>query len=267
MIYMTDEYQATETLFGWPMTHTRILWANVLADAVFTAGAVREGFEAVRARSADTVSWWWPTAAATLTATLPAAREIDCIAVAAHTLGSTGARLTASVRVGGTWRVVHADIAPADDEPIMLAFELVAVDAIRLAVTGPAMMGVIYAGKMLVMPQPAYNSLPPLALIRSTSYETNKSVTGQFMGRSVESTSRPFEVNWSHLKEAWVREHFAPFILAAREAPFFIALRPGRYPTDVGYALTSGDIVPERMGIKDYMQVQINAEAHAGPQG
>ncbi len=266
MIYMTDEYQADETVLGWPLTHSRILWDNLLEDAAFSAGAVREGFEAPRAQSPDTVSWWWPTAAGVLTGVMPAAREIDCCAIAAHTIGSAGVSVTISARVAGIWRVVQ-QASPLDDEPMMLAFRAVTADAMRVAITGPAMVGVIYAGKLMVMPQPAYTALPPLALIRSTSYQTSKSVTGQFMGRSVESTSRPFEVNWSHLKEAWVREHFVPFILAAREAPFFIALRPGRYPTDVGYALTSGDIVPERMGVKDYMQVQINAEAHAGPEG
>ena len=263
---MTDEYQADETVLGWPLTHSRILWDNLLEDAAFSAGAVREGFEAPRAQSPDTVSWWWPTAANALTATMPVVREIDCVGIAAHTLGSSGVQLRVEARIAGVLVTVVSTFAPQDDEPLMLAFRAVQADAIRVVVSGPTMVGVIYAGKLMVMPQPAYTALPPLALTRSSSYQTNKSVTGQFMGRSVESTSRPFEASWSHLKEAWVREQFDPFMRAAREAPFFIALRPFRYPTDVGYALTSGDITTERMGVKDYLQVQMQAEAHAGPE-
>src|SRR5690606_28537086 len=126
-------------LFDWPLTHSRILWDNALAAATFSAGSVREGFEAVRARSSDTVTWWWPTAAATLTAAMPVARKINCISIAAHTIGSTGRSLSVAARVGGVWKVMHPDILPTDDEPIMVAFETVEADAIRVTVSGPAL--------------------------------------------------------------------------------------------------------------------------------
>lgn len=266
MIYMTDEYAADAAVFGYPTTHSRILWDNVLSAATFAATSEKEGFEAERAQTPDTVSWWWPAAAGTLTATLPSPAEIDGIAIAAHTCGSSGVTVTVSGLIDGDWVQLHDPISPDDDEPIMVAFRLAEVDAVRVALSAPARIGVFHAGAMLEMPQPAYNSLPPLALIRSTTYETNKSQTGQFMGRSVASSSRPFEASWSHLTEAWVRDEFLPFALAARNAPFFIALRPAGYPTDVGYVLTSDDTAPSRMGIRDYLQLSLKGEAHVGPE-
>lgn len=262
MIYATERYVVAA---AWPLTHSRILWDNVLAEATFSATSEQEGFEAERAQAPDTVSWWWPVVAGSLDATLPAAAEIDGIGIAAHTIGSIGATVTLSGYVDGDWVQLHDPITPPDDEPIIVAFEMAEVEAVRLTLSAPARIGVLYAGAMLEMPQPAYNSLPPLALIRSTTYETNKSQTGQFMGRSVASSSRPFEATWSHLPETWVRCQFQPFALAARTAPFFVALRPAGYPTDVGYVLTADDPAPSRMGIVDLLQVSIKGEAHVGP--
>lgn len=262
MIHLTDGYEAAAAM---PLTHSRILWDNLLVTATFSATSEREGFEADRAQTPDTVSWWWPEVAGSLTATLAAAAGIDGIAIAAHSIGSSGATVTISGHVDGDWVQLHDPISPADDEPIMVAFEAAEVEAVRIALSAPARVGVLYAGAMLEMPQPAYNSLPPLALIRSTTYETNKSQTGQFMGRSISSSSRPFEASWSHLTEAWVRGVFLPFALAARKTPFFIALRPAGYPTDVGYVLTSDDTAPARIGVRDFLQVALKGEAHVGP--
>ncbi|VDC31428.1 hypothetical protein [Pseudogemmobacter humi] len=264
MIWMTEGYQAKAAVFSQPLTHARILWDNVLAGAVFSATSEREGFEAARAQSADTVSWWWPAVAGTLTATF-AAVDIDGIGIAAHTLGSAGVTVTAEARIGGVWTALHDPISPKDDAPIMIAFEKVTADAVRIFLSSPARVGVLCAGAMLEMPRPGYTQLPPLALMRATTYETNKSQTGQFMGRSIVSTSRPFQATWDHLPEDWMRNSFDRFARAAREVPFFVALRPARFPSDVGYVLTSQDVIPERMGMVDLMSVTIVGEAHAEP--
>ncbi|WP_395543280.1 hypothetical protein [Neotabrizicola sp. sgz301269] len=264
MIYMTDQFRSDERVFRRPLTLSRILWDNLLLSGSFSATSEDEGFEAERAQSMDTVSWWRPAAGATLTATFTAA-EIDCVAIAAHSIGSEGVTATVQVYTGGSWVNAHDPISPETDTALMVAFRPVTATGVRVTLSGQALIGVLAAGKMLVMPQPAYSEIPALDLVRSTTFETNKSVTGQIMGRSITSTSRPFQATWAHIAEDWTRKNFLPFMLSARELPFFAALRPEGYPDDVGYVLTSRDIVPERMGIKNLMRVQVQGEAHVGP--
>lgn len=265
MIYMTPEYML-DASSDRPIKRARILWDNVLAGATFTATSARDGFAASNARARDTASWWWPVGAGTITMTLPAAAAIDCVGIAAHTLGTDNAGATVQGLIGGVWTTLHPEIEPDDNEAIMVMFRRVTVTAVRITLDASARIGVVYAGPELVMPQMVYSAAPALNLTLATSYETNKSQTGQFLGRSIIANARPFNPTWTHLAEPWVRSDFLPFILAARRDPFFCALRPYGCPEDVGYVWTASDIVPQRMGLKNYMQVQISGEAHAGPE-
>lgn len=264
MIYWSGAYEATAALSATDMRHARILWDNRLANAAFASADERDGFEAVNARAADTASWWWPEAGATLTMTLSAAAYIDCIGIAAHTLGSAGATITAQVQVAGSWQTVYPSITPADDEAVMIMFQEVLATAVRITLSASARVGVVYAGRAMVMPQMVYGESTPLNVTLATEYQTNQSQTGQFLGRSIVANSRPVDVTWTHLREAWVREALLPFIFAARRAPFFAALRPQTQPEDVGYIWTSSDIKPQRMKLRDFMQVQISGTTHMG---
>lgn len=290
MIYWTDSY---EVATAYPMSHARILWDNRLADATFAADSEAEGFEAINARAADTASWWMPDSAGggVLTMTFAAETTIDCIGIAAHSLGSDGATISVEVEVGGSWiaypnafsgvltigdaividgsgaaYVIYEGqtISPPDDEALMILFAPVAATAVRITLSASARIGVVYAGTALVMPQMVYGEATPLNVTLATEYQTNQSQTGQFLGRSIVANSRPVSVTWTHLREAWVRETLLPFILAARRGPFFAALRPQTQPEDVGYVWTGSDIRPERMKLRDFMQVQISGTAHMG---
>lgn len=264
MIYWSGAYEATAAISRADMRHARILWDNRLADATFASPDERDGFAAINARATDTASWWWPAAGATLTMTLAEAAYIDCIAIAAHTLGSAGASITVQAQVGGEWQAVYPTIAPADDEAVMILFQEVLATAVRITLSASARIGVVYAGLALVMPQMVYGDATPLHVTLDTEYRTNQSQTGQFLGRSIVANSRPVDVTWTHLHEAWVREALLPFILAARRAPFFAALRPKTQPEDVGYIWTGSDIKPQRMRLRDFMQVQVSGTAHMG---
>ena len=266
MIYRTDGYMI-DALNRGQQNNAVILWDNKLATAVFTGTGEREGFEATNAQAIDTASWWWPLGGNTLTMTFAAPTEINAVGIAAHTLGSDGVPMRLEALIDDVWTVLYPQFTPADDEAIMIMFRSVTVPAIRIRlISAAARIGVVYAGLEMVMPQRVYASAPPLNLVLSTSFETNKSQTGQFVGRSIIANARPFDTTWTHLTETWVRSDFLPFILAARRDPFFVALRPDRYPDDVGYVWTARDIVPQRMGIKNFLQVQVAGEAHAGPE-
>ena len=143
MIYWSGAYGATAELSATDMRHARILWDNQLADATFASADERDGFEAVNARATDTASWWWPEAGATLTMTLAAAAYIDCIGIAAHTIGGAGATITAQVQVAGSWQTVYPAITPADDEAVMILFQEVLATAVRITLSASARVGVV----------------------------------------------------------------------------------------------------------------------------
>lgn len=265
MIYMSADFIAAAGVTRQPLDHSRILWRNLASSAEFTATSSAEGFEAVRARTDDTYSWWMPTAPGALEIDFGAAVTVDCIALAGHTLGTEGATLTVEGWDGADWVEVIDPISPEDDEAIMIAIDGYTGTAIRLSLDVVARIATVQAGQMLEMQRPEYSNVPALMLVLSTEYATNRSVRGTPLGRSIQSSSRPIQPRWRNLEEDWVRENFAPFAKAARVSPFFLALRPGSQPEDVGYVWTSADINPERMGVRTLMQVQIACEALAGP--
>jgi hypothetical protein len=90
----------------------------------------------------------------------------------------------------------------------------------------------------------------------------NKSERGQWLGRSIIRGGSAGSWSWRHLKADWYRTYFDPFVESARTQPFFIAWRPETYPV-AAYCWTEGDITPSNMGVKDFMQVTLEAEGLA----
>jgi hypothetical protein len=51
-----------------------------------------------------------------------------------------------------------------------------------------------------------------------------------------------------------------PFIIAAKEIPFFFAWRPGSYPTEAGYVWLTDDPEPANQLANGMMQISLNVE-------
>ena len=83
---------------------------------------------------------------------------------------------------------------------------------------------------------------------------------GQWLGRSIIRKGVTTSYQWRHLKAAWYRQYFDPFVKSARTTPFFIAWRPETYPNEVAYAWAKSDIRPSNMGIRDFMEVTLSVE-------
>lgn len=240
------------------LKNSRILYQSLASSA--TATAETDGYPAANVLKPDTYSWWIPGEAATLTLTLPS-QSINCIGIAAHNLGSAG--VTATISVGGV-NVLDDDPSPSDDMPIMAVFPAVTADTVTIAVDGACRIGVVYVGRTLDMIQPAYNEHTPVSFAARTSYLSGESVSGQWLGRTVERVNRPFTAGWSHLPENWTYTHVVPFLRSIRTSPFFMAQRPSGYPRDVAYVMgPNEDVIPARMGVRDYMEFSIECTGHA----
>jgi hypothetical protein len=255
-----------------PLTHARILYASLPGVAASTGEA--DGFPATSADNPLTYSGYVPDALpATWTKTLDGASpwaSVDCVGIAAHTLGTSGVSVTVEYTDGGSpevWTPIMTHI-PADDSPIMLLFDPVSAAAVRLvfeSFTSPEttpFVGVIYIGEALAMQRALYGGHSPIDLARITVIRPNKSERGQWLGRSIIRSGSAGAWSWRHLKADWYRTYFDPFVESARTQPFFIAWRPETYPV-AAYCWTEGDITPSNMGVKDFMQVTLEAEGLA----
>jgi hypothetical protein len=244
-----------------PLTHSRIGIDNIARTGTVSASSEAAGFPAIAAANPLTYEFWKPTAfPAWWRVDAGAAATVDYVGIAAHNLGSS--RITVEVQSStnnSTWTTVDSH-SPTSDAPIMFLFAPVSARYWRITVTGEAVIGAVYIGKVLEMQRAAYAGINPIDLSRRTVIRPNRSEGGQWLGRSVIREGSFTSVGFRHLTNAWYRANFDQFVEEARSYPFFFAWRPEGYPDSVGYVWTQGDIVPTTMGIRDFLEVGLDLE-------
>jgi len=262
VIFSSDLVLSAKRGGVFPLTHARIMYDNLVTDSTVIASAVA-GFDSDAVQSYDTYDRWMPPSVpASLRIDFGSAKSLDYIFIASHNLGSTGAAFVTESSIDGvTWTPTNDEQIRADNNAIALLFENRPARYIRLRITSALAtpkIGVIMAGLALQMQRPIYGGHTPITLSRETEIRPSTSEGGQWLGRSVVRRGYVGRYSWQHLTADWVREFFSPFIDRARFQPFGIAWRPGKFPTEAAYVWTDGDIRPSNMGIKDYMQVDMN---------
>lgn len=264
---------STAPVLSYPATHARLLhsggWHD---DGEWTATSTATGYSVDAIASMLTYEVWRPVSSpATITYDIPAAdTDIDCIGIAAHTLGSTGCTVTVVVSNidDSESAVVLLDHAPADDSPIMIYFGVPASTTAprRIAITvsgwgaDTPRIGVIRIGTALVMPQPIYAGVTPIGYARETVLRSNHSDTGEYLGRTVERRYLSTSYDWAHLTDAWVRDNWDAVQHAVESDLFFLAWRPGSND-DVGLCQVDEVPAPSYMGIQTYMTVGLTVRA------
>lgn len=262
MIYWPNTLNAkAQSGLVFPLTHARILWQSVATSA--SATAETDGFDADYVLEPDTYSWWIPGAAATITLSF-SSQVIDCIGIAAHTIGSSGRTATIEAYTGGAWvNVLDDNPAPDDDFAIMAHFPAITATQIRITVSGDCRIGVIYVGQALAMMRPAYANMAPVSMAEETNILTSESVTGQWLGTTYENIARPLTLAWQNLPEAWVYEYVEPWLRNIKNQPYFVAQRPAGYPRDVAYCMgPMSKPTPERQGRRDFMSLSFDTRGH-----
>lgn len=268
---MSVSYSAGyESGSAYPMTHPRILW-NALAATVTSSGEA-DGHPADRVIIPDTSTWWESTTGATtrtLTLDLGAAHTVDAIGIARHNLGGQAVLIEGATDLALTTWVTLADLDPADDSTLLaLVTPGASKYGIRISVTVvddevATEIGVVYAGQALVMPVRGYQALGPIDLGMEVGISSYRTESGQLAGRFIEYAGLSGNLMFTHLPEPWVRSSLLPFIKEAITTPFFIATRPQGYADDCAFAWTMGNVIPRRMGLKNFMSVQMEVNAHA----
>lgn len=256
MIYFEDNFVGE----NYNLEHPRVLWNSISRRATVAASTEATGYDAVNTLTATTYDEWKPVAMpATWTLTFDATETINAIAMDTHTLGTDVVRVLLQEWDGSAW-VDLMEAEPTDDEPIALLFRSRTTDRIRLRFFGSVAprIAVIHCCEALEIPQTVYMGAPtPVDMARESTFENNKSVKGNFLGRSVLYSKNNNKFTVAHLTEYFVRVNMTPFILDAIEFPYFLLERPYSTPEALSYRFEQGNIVPVRMGINNLMQVDL----------
>lgn len=243
-----------------PLNHARILWQPI------TGTVTADGTDGNLAATDFTYQRW---AAGTLPAdwTLVTAADasVDTVFIAAHNLGSTGSTVAVqtAATVGGAF-TTRATVTPTDDSAIAVMINSggtpYVIREIRLAITGASdavQIGIIRAGVALQMERPVFGGVQPIGLSRIVETRHSISETGQWLGRVLQRQARKTTMDWQHLSAAWYRSQFEPFSLALPQTPFGLVQNPLRMPESVAWCWTDQSPIPENMGIRDLMRVQL----------
>lgn len=270
-VYMTPGYIAATTQ---PLHHARIGWQNLARGAVITANGTAAGSNLYAPANDQTWEWWQGTLAPIpgfWAATFATPTTINYLAVAAHEGGSAQATFVIDYDAGAGWvEIPGSEFSPADDSPVMVLFENIVCDAIRIRGTGvPPLffprVCVIHFGKILEMPRPArWIGHVPGVLNRQFEARPNISERGQRLGNSLirEGLSAAFE--FANLDEHWVRATFDLFMRNCMRYGYFIAWRPNQFPDEVLYGWTDQPFPPVNAhgGINRRMSVSWQMKCH-----
>jgi hypothetical protein len=145
------------------------------------------------------------------------------------------------------WTRLVQDVILPDDGPALFRFVPQTLSQIRIRLqdgNAPAQIAVVYCGLLLVMERGLYDGHTPLTYARKVEVTNGRSERGQFLGRIVTGESLASAAAFTLLTPAWFRASMDPFLIAAKERPFFFAWRPQTYPREVGYAWLVNDPVP-----------------------
>ena len=197
----------------------------------------------------NTFERWRPdNLAVTARFDLATSSTVNFVAIAAHNLSGQEISIEYSTTDGGALTVIES-ITPTSNEPFMITFDDIEAREIAIVATfaGDREIGVISAGEYLQMPYPIYGGHKPIDLSNQTTYQTNTSDSGQFLGRNVIRRGVSTSYNFKHLSEDFVYGDFSLFKSSAVENPFFIKWRPDRYET-TAYGFTTKDISIKNMG-------------------
>jgi len=228
-----------------------------------TAGNAAAGFPASAVLNPLTYERWKPTALpVTLDVVLPANAALsDYVGIAAHNLGTQRATMEVWYSVDGvSYTIIHT-WKPVDNSPIMMMYNATSARYWRLAILSADAMpyiGVFYIGKALVMQRLIYAGVTPPAFNRDTKVITNRSDTGQTLGRTVIRAGLQQSFKWSHLTRDWVDVNIPAFLSNARERAFFVAWRPYTHPNDVVFGELEDDPKLSNTGPRNFMDMSFS---------
>lgn len=238
-------YNTNPALYDSPL----LAWDNLIQKGTLTATSSAAGYPLSGLLNGYTTDPWRPDAMpATLTLTMASAVYADTLCFAAHDMATHGVTVILERFVNSAWSQVMT-IAPASDDPFIMAFPAMQASQWRIRFTGSNTfrLAVISLSRGLVIPG---RVVPPhVPLHRVSEVELigdSQSSVGEFLQADFLRTGGRASVQFSvQLGEFAAGDSFEGFRQHFnRGYPFFMACFPRAYPKDMGYLWrTGGSIV------------------------
>lgn len=193
---------------------------------------------------------------------LQTAELVDYVGIARHNFHT--AQIAVSIEVlnettsPDTWDELTSPAIPPNDGPLIFRFTAQGIAQVRIRMqsgTAAPYMGVVYSGSLLALQRKLGVGHTPINYARSSRVMSARSEAGDFLGRIILNEMTSNKLALENLSPAWYRAYLAPFILASRAEPFFIAWRPSSYPNECGFCWVTNDPKPSNQLPNGFMQV------------
>lgn len=223
--------------------------ATVLYQNIFEEGSVTVSSETADGAGLNCIEdttfdfWTASSAYSTITVDMGSAVECDCIGVAAHNIGLSGARIGVEYSDDNiTYNATGFLEEPLIDDTILGVFSAVSARYWRVYVSnGPASIGVIKLGKRLVYPSGVLSGYTPINHANRVDLMTNTSIKGQYLGTRIKRVGADTNVNFGLIDTNFVDNDMAVFESHFNSGrSFFYAGSPSEWPEDYGYCWRSG---------------------------
>lgn len=262
------KYGARGLLSKRPFTHARIGYKNIIPDSTIVVSSIDGDNNPINMQTEATYNGWRPTALQAIARfDLAQEEEINYLAFVGSDIQGKDIRAEYSLD-NVTWFALTNDfninIEPAEDGAQMFLFPRVRANYLRLIFnlgSGSAAMPFIYtvyAGMTLDMERQIYGGVVPTKYARMTKIKPNVTESGQFAGKSKERQGKSQSFTFEHLTPEFAEDEFDDFCVEAQGRPFFIAWNPEERPQDCMFGWTNQDIVPENMGLRDFLTVSFD---------
>lgn len=231
----------------------------------FTSTTAEAGFPVTNLGNPSTNLLWKGTGGAAAEYITIVGGEMDYMAIARHNLGSIAALVSVEYESApSTWVNLVPAFTPVGDAPIIIRFVHGVYSTVRLKIqnaTANPYIAVIYIGSILILERRIYVGHVPAPLARRSNVANAISESGNFLGRIVLSQMTGTMVEMNNLTPAWYRANMDPFIVAAKETPFFFAWRPYDYPNEVSYGWVTDNPQPSNQSPNGMMSVSFTFTA------
>lgn len=248
----------------------------VLYDNVFLNGTLSEigtsSGTTVNALTESTFDFWQIGTNPNHIVVEAAALTADCLMIAGHTLGSSGATCTLQRKVAGDFINMSPVIviSPTNNDPFAVIFPKQTTEGWRVRIADfdtPPQISVVLLGERLIIPGYVAAPYTPSWGAKRVELLGGVSRGGQFLGNRVKRLGATFQVGFNPLDEDWVSDDARAFIDHYNEGkPFAFASGPSDFPEDIAYCWRAGDeLRPSFREDGPYMDFGLNVEAYVEP--
>lgn len=257
MIIIQPSLQLAPTL-GNPLATPVIGYKNLVTATNVSALTAAAGHPASNVANPQTFNYWEgvegsPVADHYLTLQVNADDPIDYVGIAGHNLGLAQCAVSIEAYNGSIgspalpdWQEIIAPIMPGDNTPLLMRWDPQAYIGVRIRIqpgTEAPRVAVVHCGKLTVFEVGTHTKHVPINFGRRKFIQSNRSETGQFLGRIQTGKLNETTFQVRALSPAFVANELDPFLELA--PPFFWAWAPADFPTHVGYCWLMNDPHPE----------------------